>query len=744
MHYPSSEKYNEAVQVPNVFTDLELRNGHLETNKMGMPRVIAGGFALTYSIRYQNKKYAVRCFHRKADKLEQRYQAITRKLKSLNSPYFLDFQFQRQGIKVDGNYFPIVKMEWAKGETLGQFVSQNYRNRQALANLSFALKKLAHFLENNQIAHGDIQPGNIMVADQGRQVQLIDYDGMYIPELQALGSSETGVPNFQHPGRNAQVWDNRLDRFSFILLDLVLNLLMHDPSLWDKTQSDGDAFLFRAEDYKRPNQSALFRQLLAVPAFEQNIYHFMAICQNSYQAIPNLKDFLASENIPSPQRARYVFKPNYQNKQAINKPIQAPQYHQKNEINRTTLNQPRNNQINSNSNSSKSNKDYAYFFVLLGVFIAICFYISPNNSSDNKDTKQTNTSYKENKKEELTYSRQNNHYDNPKKNTNTTTQTYKQSIQTEKPEQKPTTYVNPKGYKFYDGLAKFEEKGQYGFIDQKGNVVIPAQFKHVGSFSEGYVGVVDFHTNKWGFIDKNGQYLSYGYGCVGQFKEGLAAVNLTGSYNGKSCIGGKWGFINKKNDLVIDYQFDNVETFKNGKAKVSLSEQDAKFSFYINTKGQPLSKEKMEASAGKNKITSYEYREGMAKTQLNGYWGYINTNGEVSIPFQFKYAANFYDGLAAVQTFDNLWGYINYNGQYVIPPQFGCVWRFSEGLAAVNVGGYHNGKSCSGGQWGFINQYNQWVINPVLEHAEMFKSGKAKVKYQGRIRYINKNGYFID
>lgn len=200
MPYPSLEQYNQAFQLHSkLLIDPELKSGAVATTGLGLPLAISGGFALTYTIKSGVKKYAVRCFHRESKALERRYEAISRKISSLRSPYFLDFQFQPQGIKVEGIFYPIVKMAWAKGETLGEFLEVNRRSAQAIAKLSASIESLAAYLEKEKIAHGDFQTGNLMVSDGGATVQLIDYDGMFVDEIKTLGSSELGHVNFQHP-----------------------------------------------------------------------------------------------------------------------------------------------------------------------------------------------------------------------------------------------------------------------------------------------------------------------------------------------------------------------------------------------------------------------------------------------------------------------------------------------------------------------------------------------------------------
>lgn len=301
MAYPSLEQYNLAFQAHDkLLADPELKRGVVATTGMGTPQAISGGFALTYTISSGGKKYAVRCFHRASKELEKRYGAISRRIASLKSPYFLDFEFQPQGIKVNGGTFPVVKMAWAKGETLGEFLESNRGKPQALASLSTALEGLAAFLEKEQIAHGDLQTGNLMVSGQGAAIQLIDYDGMYVDEIKALGSTELGHINFQHPDRKGcNPFGPRTDRFSLIVLWIALKALQESAALWDKTNSELDAVIFRANDFLDPGSSPAFALLSANKSLAAEAKKFAAICKAPLEKIPSLADFLAGRNIPA-------------------------------------------------------------------------------------------------------------------------------------------------------------------------------------------------------------------------------------------------------------------------------------------------------------------------------------------------------------------------------------------------------------------------------------------------------------
>ena len=80
MAYPSIEQYQEALQHPaTAFIDSLLAKGKIRSSGLGTPLVASGGFALTYGVEVAAKKYAVRCFHREAKGLENRYAAISKK-----------------------------------------------------------------------------------------------------------------------------------------------------------------------------------------------------------------------------------------------------------------------------------------------------------------------------------------------------------------------------------------------------------------------------------------------------------------------------------------------------------------------------------------------------------------------------------------------------------------------------------------------------------------------------------------
>ncbi|WP_323885901.1 protein kinase family protein [Aeromonas veronii] len=298
MAYPTLEQYNEALQSPQlVLQDAELKHGTLKTTGLGLPLALCGGFALTYTVQAGGKKFALRCFHKESRELERRYQAISVRIKQLASPYFLPFEFIPAGIRIQGAMYPIVKMAWAQGQTLAEFLENEYRNPQSLQRLRQALADLADFLEKNQISHGDIQPENIMVSAGGSTIQLIDYDGMYVEALQSSKATELGQVNFQHPKRTANDFNEKLDRFSFLTLDVALQALIASSSIWTISRSEPSAVVFRRNDFLDPGSSVIFKEVLKITGVGLHVKNLARVAVGDFNEVPTLADFLQNKGI---------------------------------------------------------------------------------------------------------------------------------------------------------------------------------------------------------------------------------------------------------------------------------------------------------------------------------------------------------------------------------------------------------------------------------------------------------------
>ena len=300
MALPRLGQYQIALQHPaTAFADPELKAAVVELTPMGLPRVISGGFALTYHLKHGRKEWAVRCFHREASELQRRYRAISEMIATAPSGPFVPAEYQANGVLVEGAWYPITKMPWLAAVPINHYIETNLEQR-TLAKLVGQFRALVEQLHALGVAHGDLQHGNILVDAFGN-LKLVDYDGMFVPALRGLAANESGHVNYQHPQRAIQ-FDATLDRFSAIVIHVALTALAADPSLWHR-HSNGENLLFKRADFDDPEASALFTELRSLPEVRPPADRLQALCRGGYDAVPTLADFLTARFQPVPAPA---------------------------------------------------------------------------------------------------------------------------------------------------------------------------------------------------------------------------------------------------------------------------------------------------------------------------------------------------------------------------------------------------------------------------------------------------------
>ena len=299
MALPRLGQYQLALQHPGTaFADPELKAATVETTPMGLPRVISGGFALTYHLKNGRKEWAVRCFHREASELGRRYAAISGMIAAAPPGPFVQAEYFDKGVQVEGAWYPITKMPWLAAVPLNRYIETNL-DKKTLGKLAQQFRALVDRLGTAGVAHGDLQHGNILVDAFGN-LKLVDYDGMYVPALAGMGANETGHVNYQHPQRANQL-DATLDRFSAAVIYTALSALAADPALWSR-HNNGENLLFKRADFDDPQGSALFGELRALPSVAPLAERLQALCRADYDSLPTLKEF-AEGKFSTPPRA---------------------------------------------------------------------------------------------------------------------------------------------------------------------------------------------------------------------------------------------------------------------------------------------------------------------------------------------------------------------------------------------------------------------------------------------------------
>ncbi len=275
------DSYNEAIRLASVrlkIPDPDLKQGAVEMIKMPsntanyqMPWANGGGFAIVYKFRTQRGHFkAIRCFLvDMTSDTQQRYELMSRFFARHMPTITAGFQYYDSGINIKRSgqaqlvSRPVIVMDWIDGGRLIDKVDELCKKRDsvALGRLVDQWLDILRTLRQAKMAHGDFTSENIMLNKDGRLV-LIDYDGVYIPDFQGMAPIVAGQEAYQHPQMQKRPFNERMDDFSAYVIYIALLALHLRPQLWDKyNKLPENNLLFTQEDFLRPEQSQLFREL---------------------------------------------------------------------------------------------------------------------------------------------------------------------------------------------------------------------------------------------------------------------------------------------------------------------------------------------------------------------------------------------------------------------------------------------------------------------------------------------------
>lgn len=175
---------------------------------------------------------------------------------------------------------------------------------------------------------------------------------------------------------------------------------------------------------------------------------------------------------------------------------------------------------------------------------------------------------------------------------------------------------------FSEGLALVRtEDSLYGYINLTGEFVIEPKYQEASiNFTDGHVLVKENDSDNFKLIDRNNKLIStiYYSGCQGMmnYSEGLLDFKIKLKRFGKT----KCGFIDVKNNIVIEPIYDDVMSFN----------------------------------------------EGLATVKLNGKWGVIDKSGKFIVQPVHDFIYPFENGLAKItQNPSKLIAYVDREGNYV-------------------------------------------------------------------------------
>lgn len=742
MSYPSIAEYIEALSLaPFIFQKYNTLIPVID--EYGQPVFACGNVAVVFKMHCikTGNVHAVKVFHRPHQGIIESYNIISKYINNFQSKYLVHYDFCENEIKVNDFEYPAIIMEWIEGTTLGEYLQEliEHYDTDRLHQLAFNFDRMSLWLLEQHFAHGDLNTDNILIDEAGA-FKLIDYDGMFTPEMHGQLARENGSPGFRHPGRLPVHFGPQIDDFSILLISFSLHALAIEPDMTDGKALGENLILFEEEliDYADIN---IFKNLSLRDSSiisPRMIMLQMALGNDANTRLIGLKGViqdtaLYAEEINSDPEfedpdfeiywdGAYCGFRNKKNGAILSeaKYDDALPFKEKLAAFKTNgkwgyVNSSGNEVIIAAYNDAllffeglalvKSNK-YGYINKFNELIIPFKFEYALNFENSIAIVKNTQG------------------YSLIDKNGIQISEIYREIS------------------KFNHGLATVERK-QCGLINSSGKIVVPLLYEILWSVdSEHAVGLrnnkwfmikinenllieleyddiypnnnslyIVVLNNKWGLLDNEcHEVVTPQYDYIEQFSEGLSLVTL----NKKS------GFINQLGEIVIDLSFDRALSFQNEKAIVSIDGEWA----IINKLGHFIIK----LSPGV--IEESGSIDGFPIINIGGKKGIIDFDGNILT--QIKY-----DEIDQLIKHDRFVAHIgvqcalidNYKNE-LSPFNYSYISGFVEGIAMVELNGL----------FGFIDTYGRAITEIKYTTVSFFNRGIAIVELVGKKGLVNKEG----
>ena len=301
---------------------------------------------------------------------------------------------------------------------------------------------------------------------------------------------------------------------------------------------------------------------------------------------------------------------------------------------------------------------------------------------------------------------------------------------------------------FENGLAPAEsEDEQYGAIDTNGKWKITPKYYWLGNFRNGLAPFSLTEKSKYGYLNLKGEVvIPPKWDGANDFYEQRAMV----CNNFKDGISLNCGFINLDGKLVtkLEYSSFTSHPFSEGLAMVCKGLEEQMRCGYIDLNGKVV--EPIDTRPTQNKFGTWmpylndfiggyaiyggRWHDGIQK------WGLVNRKFKTQIDSIFteelsKYSSEPWGFDAGVQwqtlgrTKDNPGksAAMDFNGNVLFYSNYEAIEEFVNGISAVRVAG----------KWGFINQKNEMVVKPQFDEVRDYSEGFAAVRINGLWGYIN-------
>lgn len=334
---------------------------------------------------------------------------------------------------------------------------------------------------------------------------------------------------------------------------------------------------------------------------------------------------------------------------------------------------------------------------------------------------------------------------------------------------------------FINGLVPLQLNKSTGYADTTGKMVVPFKYHSGDNFKDGLALVKSFSytsafggTTKIGFINNKGEeIIPLMYDDAWNLGNGFVSVNTGAKIDPNQFYllsGGNWGVFDVKGKSILPIEYSSVDAANNGVIIASKGKDNNEIMYVFDYMGNPIFNQQcnsikslhndrlfLSKKDGKEfaifdkkgkQITDFAHRLRYFNTYsqsnflvveqpvgINKYKvGYIDINGKTAIPFKYDYAYNFNNGLAVVKLNDK-YGVINEKDNTVIPLEYNFLGDLKNGFYVAKN---------SEGKFGFINKQGK-PLN--IQLTQNLPSIELDVKYSEPVGKIDSNynaGFIYD
>ena len=195
----------------------------------------------------------------------------------------------------------------------------------------------------------------------------------------------------------------------------------------------------------------------------------------------------------------------------------------------------------------------------------------------------------------------------------------------------------------------------------------------------------------------------------------------------------KYGYVNRKGQVVLNFKYDTANHFSDRMALVSINGEYG----FIESNGF------RKIGFNDNNYSLFkDFSEGVAPFKTpKGLWGYLDKKGQVVIQAAYQDAFSFSDGYGLVETLEGnrvkVYEFLDELGRKLVGGPFLSAFSFSEGVACVEPN-----KSPLGCI--YIDTDGKQIFEGSFLRGSAFSNGMAKVQFNnGDGAFVNREGKVV-